>query len=177
MSSWRSIKHLRTGACVCSFVRLATMSNSRPREVLNAVHGMKDKGPPVADGTLSVTTTTTTTATTTSSSTGAAAAATDTSEAADLSSRRGALDFVATTSTYLEDETDGGDDKTHLFAPSFATGELSQVPSRVICTGRSRGGSNVSQKRRRENSEVTYLKSGNTNGELAAAINNPSDHG
>ena len=63
------------------------MSNPRPREVLNAVHSVKEKGPPVADGTLSVTA--------------------DASEATEFCSRRSALDFVATTSTYLEDDSDG----------------------------------------------------------------------
>ena len=58
------------------------MSASRLREVLNAGH--RDKGPPAADGTLSI--------------------AVDTSEAAEVTSRRSAVDYVATTSTYLEDD-------------------------------------------------------------------------
>lgn len=58
------------------------MSTARLREVLNA----KDKGPPSADGTLSI--------------------AADASEA-ELTARRNAVDYVATTSNYLEDDAEG----------------------------------------------------------------------
>ena len=61
------------------------MSTARLREVLNAGH--RDKGPPAADGTLSI--------------------AAESSEAAEVATRRSAVDYVATTSTYLEDETEG----------------------------------------------------------------------
>ncbi|GMH40925.1 hypothetical protein BSKO_08829 [Bryopsis sp. KO-2023] len=63
------------------------MSNARLREALNAGNNTKEKGPPVADGILSVTP--------------------DTPEAVELRSRRSAIDCVATSSTYLEEESDG----------------------------------------------------------------------
>ncbi|CAD7695139.1 unnamed protein product [Ostreobium quekettii] len=63
------------------------MSNARLREVLNAGNTAKEKGPPVADGVLSPTP--------------------DTPEAVELRSRRSAIDCVATSSSYLEEDSDG----------------------------------------------------------------------
>eukprot|EP00873_Tetraselmis_striata_P038610 jgi/Tetstr1/458874/TSEL_004382.t1 len=65
------------------------MSNARLREALNAggPGTGKDKGPPVADGVLSVTP--------------------DTPEAAEWRSRQSAIDFPSSSSTYLEDDDDG----------------------------------------------------------------------
>lgn len=63
------------------------MSNARLREILNSGHSSKEKGPPVADGTLSVTI--------------------DAPEVHELRSRRTALDCVSTSSTYLEEDNDG----------------------------------------------------------------------
>lgn len=65
----------------------AGMSNARLREALNAGNTAKEKGPPAADGVLTVTK--------------------DAAETAELRSRRSAIDCCATSSTYLEDETDG----------------------------------------------------------------------
>lgn len=65
------------------------MSNARLREALNAggPGTGKDKGPPVADGVLSVTP--------------------DTPEAAEWRSRQSAIDFPSSSSTYLEEDDDG----------------------------------------------------------------------
>eukprot|EP00803_Ostreobium_quekettii_P010629 evm.model.scf_3047.3 EVM.evm.TU.scf_3047.3 scf_3047:6484-7042(-) len=63
------------------------MSNARLREVLNAGGGGKERGPPVADGVLCATP--------------------DTPEAAELRSRRSAVDCVPTSSSYLEEDGAG----------------------------------------------------------------------
>ena len=66
------------------------MSTARLREALNAgaPGNSKEKGPPVADGILSVTP--------------------DTPEAAEWRTRRSAIDFPSSSSSYLEDEEDNG---------------------------------------------------------------------
>lgn len=80
----RGIGRARWVGGVCSS---AGMSNARLREALNAGNTAKEKGPPAADGVLTVTK--------------------DAAETAELRSRRSAIDCCATSSTYLEDEGDG----------------------------------------------------------------------
>lgn len=64
------------------------MSQARLREALNAGGpGTKEKGPPVADGILSVTP--------------------DTPEAVEWRTRRSAIDSAGASSSYLEDEEEG----------------------------------------------------------------------
>lgn len=73
------------------------MSNARLREALTAGNGSKEKGPPAADGVLSVTP--------------------DAPETADLRARRSAVDCVASSSSYLEDEVPG-ESATYSLLPS-----------------------------------------------------------
>ena len=99
------------------------MGQARLREALNAggPGTQKEKGPPVADGVLTVTP--------------------DTPEAREWKSRMSAIDSAGTSSSYLEDEegTSAKLFQQNLFALTNLRIDLKQSPSPVGCMASSPG--------------------------------------
>lgn len=99
------------------------MGQARLREALNAggPGTQKEKGPPVADGVLTVTP--------------------DTPEALEWKSRMSAIDSAGTSSSYLEDEegTSAKLFQQNLFALTNLRIDLKQSPSPVGCMASSPG--------------------------------------
>jgi hypothetical protein len=129
----------------------SSKSNARSvREALTAGTNVKEKGPPVADGILSVTP--------------------DTPEVVEWRSRS-ALDVAETSSTYLDDDEDGGHAAVGTDRKTPGT-EVKlwclQGPSHTSCMASSPGKLRTSQKSASGSYAATYLTSGTTNGESRA---------